>query len=89
MLYRKNLYNLALNIASTQELDESSVADIRRQYGDHLYIKGDSIKIPIRQSTKIKDLDKFGQLEVYARIQFLKSNLPLIPVKVVFYLGSS
>ena len=41
MLYRKNLYNLALNIASTQELDESSVADILRQYGDHLYIKGD------------------------------------------------
>lgn len=41
ILYRKNLYNLALNIASTQELDESSVADIRRQYGDHLYTKGD------------------------------------------------
>ncbi|KAF8163747.1 hypothetical protein B0H34DRAFT_795410 [Crassisporium funariophilum] len=41
MLYRKSLYGLALNMASTQNLDESSVADIHRQYGDHLYIKGD------------------------------------------------
>ncbi|EJD02144.1 uncharacterized protein FOMMEDRAFT_20927 [Fomitiporia mediterranea MF3/22] len=41
MLYRKNLYLLALNLAKTQGLDESSVADIHRQYGDHLYSKGD------------------------------------------------
>ncbi|KAF9532799.1 hypothetical protein CPB83DRAFT_880452 [Crepidotus variabilis] len=41
MLYRKGLYLLALNLAATQNLDESSVADIRRQYGDHLYTKGD------------------------------------------------
>ena len=41
MLYRKSLYLLALNLASTQKLDESSVADIHRQYGDHLYGKGD------------------------------------------------
>ena len=41
MLYRKGLYLLALNLAATQNLDESSVADIRRQYGDHLYSKTD------------------------------------------------
>ena len=41
MLYRKSLYLVALNLASTQNLDPSSVADIRRQYGDHLYSKGD------------------------------------------------
>jgi Tfp pilus assembly protein PilF len=41
MLYRKSLYLLALNLASTQKLDESSVADIHQQYGDHLYSKGD------------------------------------------------
>ena len=41
MLYRKNLHLLALNLAKTQGLDESSVADIHRQYGDHLYTKGD------------------------------------------------
>jgi len=41
MLYRKALYGVALNLASTQQLEESSVADIHRQYGDHLYSKGD------------------------------------------------
>ncbi|KAF6763702.1 vacuolar membrane protein [Ephemerocybe angulata] len=41
MLYRKTLYGVALNLAKTQSLDEGSVADIRKQYGDHLYAKGD------------------------------------------------
>ncbi|KAI0672642.1 hypothetical protein C8Q78DRAFT_1137233 [Trametes maxima] len=41
MLYRKGLYTLALNIAETQKLDESHIADIHKQYGDHLYTKGD------------------------------------------------
>ncbi|KAG5641397.1 hypothetical protein DXG03_005350 [Asterophora parasitica] len=41
LLYRKSLYSLALSLAKTQQLDESSVADIHRQYGDHLYAKGD------------------------------------------------
>jgi Tfp pilus assembly protein PilF len=41
MLYRKSLYGLALSLAKTQQLDESSVADIHRQYGDHLYAKGE------------------------------------------------
>ena len=41
MLYRKALYLLALNIADTQQLDEAHIADIHKQYGDHLYGKGD------------------------------------------------
>ena len=41
MLYRKGLYLLALNIAETQKLDESHIADIHKQYGDHLYTKSD------------------------------------------------
>jgi len=41
MLYRKSLYLLALNLAKTQRLDGSSIADIHRQYGDHLYAKAD------------------------------------------------
>ncbi|KII88329.1 hypothetical protein PLICRDRAFT_688881 [Plicaturopsis crispa FD-325 SS-3] len=40
MLYQRSLYPLALNMAKTQQLDEDSVADIHRQYGDHLYAKG-------------------------------------------------
>jgi hypothetical protein len=41
MLYRRSLFLLALNLAKTQNLDESIVADIHRQYGDHLYSKAD------------------------------------------------
>ncbi|TFY63783.1 hypothetical protein EVG20_g6177 [Dentipellis fragilis] len=41
MLHRRSLYLLALNLAKTQKLDEASIADIHRQYGDHLYTKGD------------------------------------------------
>jgi len=41
MLYRKFQHGLALKLAQTQRLDESSVADIHRQYGDHIYSKGD------------------------------------------------
>jgi hypothetical protein len=41
MLYRRSHYVTALGLASTQRLDPSSVADIHRQYGDHLYAKGD------------------------------------------------
>ncbi|KAJ3524875.1 hypothetical protein NM688_g8487 [Phlebia brevispora] len=41
LLYRKSLYLLALNLAKTQHLDDASIADIHRQYGDHLYSKGD------------------------------------------------
>ncbi|KZT23981.1 hypothetical protein NEOLEDRAFT_509554 [Neolentinus lepideus HHB14362 ss-1] len=41
MMYQKGQYLLALNVAKTQRLDESSVADIHRQYGDHLYGKSD------------------------------------------------
>ncbi|KAJ7919036.1 hypothetical protein B0H13DRAFT_2230943 [Mycena leptocephala] len=41
MLYRSSMYPVALNLAKTQGLEESSetVADIHRQYGDHLYNK--------------------------------------------------
>jgi len=41
MLYRKSLYQLALNLAASHKLDAASVADIHKQYGDHLYTKGD------------------------------------------------
>ncbi|PCH37664.1 vacuolar membrane protein [Wolfiporia cocos MD-104 SS10] len=41
MLYRKGMYSVALSLAKTQRLDESSVADVHRQFGDHLYSKGE------------------------------------------------
>jgi len=42
MLHVKSLYVLALNMVRSQRLDESSVADVHKQYGDHLYIKADN-----------------------------------------------
>ncbi|EGN95815.1 hypothetical protein SERLA73DRAFT_95423 [Serpula lacrymans var. lacrymans S7.3] len=41
MLYQKALYPLALDLAKTLRLDEVSVAEIHRQFGDSLYAKGD------------------------------------------------
>ncbi|KAI0050858.1 hypothetical protein FA95DRAFT_1603137 [Auriscalpium vulgare] len=41
MLYRRSFFPLALGMARTQNMSESSVADIHRQYGDHLYTKGE------------------------------------------------
>jgi vacuolar protein sorting-associated protein 11 len=41
ILFHKSLYVLAINLARTQSLDEASIADIHRRYGDHLYLKGD------------------------------------------------
>ncbi|TFK62496.1 hypothetical protein BDN72DRAFT_964507 [Pluteus cervinus] len=41
MLYRKSLFPLALNVAKSQGLDDSTLAEIHQQYGDHLYVKGD------------------------------------------------
>ena len=41
MMYRKLLYVTVLNMAESQRLGESSVTDIHRQNGDHLYTTGD------------------------------------------------
>lgn len=41
MLYSRSHYVLALNLAKTQGLDDASVADIHRQYGDFQYSKAD------------------------------------------------
>ncbi|KAF8575784.1 hypothetical protein K439DRAFT_1397850 [Ramaria rubella] len=41
ILFQKSFYVLAINLAQTQSLDEASIADIHKRYGDHLYAKGD------------------------------------------------
>ena len=40
LLFRKNLYNVALQLAQ-YDSDKSLIADIYRKYGDHLYNKQD------------------------------------------------
>lgn len=41
LLFKKNLYDVAIRIAKSQQYDSDGLIDIFRQYGDHLYAKGD------------------------------------------------
>lgn len=41
MLFKKNLYVMAINLAKSQHYDYDGLIDIFTQYGDHLYNKGD------------------------------------------------
>lgn len=51
LLFKKNLYDVAIRIASSQHYDESGLTEIYKQYGDHLYSKGD-LKGAIEQYVK-------------------------------------
>ncbi|XP_050089225.1 vacuolar protein sorting-associated protein 11 homolog [Anopheles aquasalis] len=41
MLFKKNLYDIAVRIAKCNQYDAEGLAGIFKQYGDHLYSKGD------------------------------------------------
>ncbi|WVQ73487.1 hypothetical protein IAR50_003059 [Cryptococcus sp. DSM 104548] len=41
VLYRRNLFTLAISLARQQGLGDAGVSDIHRRYGDYLYNKGD------------------------------------------------
>lgn len=41
MLFKKNHYSLAVNMAKNQNLGEEGLMEIFTQYGNHLYSKGD------------------------------------------------
>ncbi|KAK5641973.1 hypothetical protein RI129_010520 [Pyrocoelia pectoralis] len=41
LLFKKNLYDVAIRIAKSQQYDADGLVDIFRQYGDHLYAKSD------------------------------------------------
>ncbi|KAL7981664.1 hypothetical protein Chor_005752 [Crotalus horridus] len=40
MLFKKNLFEMAINLAKSHHLDSDGLSEIFRQYGDHLYNKG-------------------------------------------------
>jgi Tfp pilus assembly protein PilF len=40
LLFKKNLFSLAISLASNQHDDTGVLVDILRRYGDHLYSKG-------------------------------------------------
>ncbi|KAM3367069.1 hypothetical protein ACQJBY_015998 [Aegilops geniculata] len=39
MLFKKNLYTVAINLVQSQQADPASTAEVLRKYGDHLYGK--------------------------------------------------
>lgn len=39
LLFKKNLYDVAIKIASSQHYDVAGLTEIYKQYGDHLYSK--------------------------------------------------
>lgn len=41
LLFKKNLYDIAVRIAKSNQYDAEGLADIFKQYGDHLYSKAD------------------------------------------------
>ncbi|KAF9169701.1 hypothetical protein BGX21_009862 [Mortierella sp. AD011] len=41
ILFKKNMYLLAINLAHNQKYDNASISEIIKKYGDHLYNKGD------------------------------------------------
>lgn len=41
ILFKKSLFQLAINLAHSQKYDDASIAEIFRKYGEHLYAKGD------------------------------------------------
>lgn len=41
VLFKKNMYLLAINLAHNQKYDNASISEIIKKYGDHLYDKGD------------------------------------------------
>ncbi|XP_013140949.1 PREDICTED: vacuolar protein sorting-associated protein 11 homolog [Papilio polytes] len=51
LLFKKNLYDVAIRIASSQHYDVEGLMEIYKQYGDHLYSKGD-LKSAIEQYVK-------------------------------------
>lgn len=41
MLFKKNLYTVAINLVQTQQADAAATAEVLRKYGNHLYGKQD------------------------------------------------
>ncbi|KAL9251993.1 Vacuolar protein-sorting-associated protein 11-like protein, partial [Drosera capensis] len=41
MLFKKNLYTVAINLVQCQQADTGATAEVLRKYGDHLYSKQD------------------------------------------------
>lgn len=69
MLFKKNLYSLAITLAKAQQYDQDAIVDMFRQYGDHLYAKGDF------DEAMVQYIKTIGRLEPsYVIRQFLDAQ---------------
>lgn len=70
LLFKKNLYDVAIRIASSQHYDIEGLTEIYKQYGDHLYSKV-SFYYYI-----IKLLDDYGNSYFKLYCRNIKHNFP-------------
>lgn len=57
MLFKKNLYEVAINIVQSQKADAAAIAEVLRKYGDHLYSKQEY------DNAMTRYIDTIGHLE--------------------------
>lgn len=57
ILFKKNLYQMAIDLAQSSQYDQEGVIDIIRQYADHLYSKGDFDKAIVQYKKTIGYLE--------------------------------
>ncbi|XP_044312298.1 vacuolar protein sorting-associated protein 11 homolog isoform X2 [Varanus komodoensis] len=85
MLFKKNLFEMAINLARSHHLDSDGLSEIFRQYGDHLYNKGNhdgAIQQYIRTIGKLEpsyvirkflDAQRIHNLTAYLQMLHLQS----------------
>ncbi|XP_078235660.1 vacuolar protein sorting-associated protein 11 homolog isoform X2 [Pogona vitticeps] len=85
MLFKKNLFEMAINLARSHHLDNDGLSEIFRQYGDHLYNKGNhdgAIQQYIRTIGKLEpsyvirkflDAQRIHNLTAYLQMLHLQS----------------
>jgi Tfp pilus assembly protein PilF len=67
LLYQRNLYPLAINLAQKSGIDEQQQNVIFRKYGDYLYQKGD---YDSAMSQFIKAIDNTEPSQVIRKVSF-------------------
>lgn len=77
VLFKKNLYDVAVRMAKSQQYDSEALINIFRQYGDHLYAKGDHSGA-VEQY--IKTIGKLEPSYVIKKVNFLQMNSFIIAV---------
>lgn len=84
ILFKLNLYVLAINLAHTQKYDDTSISEIFKKYGDHLYNKGDY------DGSMEQYIRTIGQLEpsyVIRKVSLLNAPTTAMLTRYILVLG--